>query len=82
MQAQVILSLEDEIVLLYGGRLWRRLAAAMAHAPGHPLPSWIGRFAFWRAQRAAERLHSRMRRDLLKLDEQLDSTLVFSGKRE
>ncbi|MBI2875401.1 MAG: preprotein translocase subunit SecA [Candidatus Tectomicrobia bacterium] len=79
---QAILSPEDEIVALYGGRLWRRLTAAMAHAPGHPLPSWIGRLAFRRAQRAAERLHSRIRRDLLKLDEQLDSTLAFSGRRE
>jgi hypothetical protein len=34
------------------------------------------------AQRSAERLHRRMRRDLLKLDEHLDSTLAFSGRSE
>jgi hypothetical protein len=34
------------------------------------------------AQRAAERLHLRMRRDLLKADEQLDSALAFSGRSE
>jgi preprotein translocase subunit SecA len=38
--------------------------------------------AVLRAQRAAERLHSRARRELLKLDEQLDSTLAFSGRLE
>jgi len=34
------------------------------------------------AQRAAERLHSRMRRDLLKIDEHLETALAFSGRQE
>ena len=38
--------------------------------------------AVLRAQRAAERLHSRARRELLRQDEQLDSTLAFSGRLE
>jgi hypothetical protein len=32
-----------------------------------------------RAQRAAERLHSRVRRDLLKHDAQTEATLAFAG---
>jgi preprotein translocase subunit SecA len=35
-----------------------------------------------RAQRRAQRVHSRMRRDLLRFDEQLASTLAFSGRSE
>jgi len=34
------------------------------------------------AQRAAERLHYRMRRQLLKSDEQLVAALAFSGRSE
>ena len=34
------------------------------------------------AQRAAERAHGRMRRDLLRFDEQMDSALAFSGPGE
>jgi preprotein translocase subunit SecA len=38
--------------------------------------------AIQRAQRRAERLHARMRRDLLKMDERLGTTLAFSGRFE
>jgi preprotein translocase subunit SecA len=65
---EVFASLEDDLVVMHGGRFVR--------APG------AGARAVHRAQRAAERLHSRMRRDLLKLDEQLDSALAFSGRPE
>jgi len=34
------------------------------------------------SQRAAERKHYLMRRDLLKFDESVDSALAFSGKGE
>jgi preprotein translocase subunit SecA len=34
------------------------------------------------AQRSAERLHRRMRRDLLRTDEQLATALAFSGRSE
>jgi hypothetical protein len=34
------------------------------------------------AQRAAERLHLRMRKDLLRHDEQLEAALAFSGRSE
>jgi preprotein translocase subunit SecA len=35
-----------------------------------------------RAQRAAERLHARMRRAVLKVDDQLESALAFAGRTE
>jgi len=70
---EAIVSFEDELVTAYGSRLWRWFGVALP---------WLGRLVFRRAQRAAERLHSRMRRDLLKMDEHLDTALAFSGRRE
>ena len=46
------------------------------------LGAWLGRFALRRAQRAAERIHSRMRRDLMRLDRRLSDMLSFSGVQE
>jgi hypothetical protein len=43
---------------------------------------WFGRALFRSTQRAAERRHYRMRRDLLKMDEALDSALAFAGTGE
>jgi preprotein translocase subunit SecA len=79
--AEAIVSLEDELCRVYGGAPARRLAGLVG-APDSRLGSWAGRFALGHSQRAAGRLHSRMRRDLLKLDAQLDSTLAFSGRPE
>jgi preprotein translocase subunit SecA len=78
---EAIVSLEDELPAVHSGGLWRRFALAMAR-PGHPVPRWTGTRDVRRAQQGAERLHSRMRRDLLKMDEQLESALAFSGRRE
>jgi len=63
---EAIISLEDELAQVY------------AHPVSRMLPAWT----FRTAQRSAERLHKRMRRDLLKLDEHLDATLAFTGKSE
>jgi preprotein translocase subunit SecA len=71
---QAIISLEDELVRIYARRWWQKFN-------GRWRP--IGRAATVRmAQRAAERLHSRMRRNLLKSDEQLEAALAFSGRSE
>ncbi|MBI3013794.1 MAG: preprotein translocase subunit SecA [Candidatus Tectomicrobia bacterium] len=78
---QAILSLEDEIVSLGGGRFWPRLAAATG-SKGSPPAQPVANFAVRRAQRAAERLHSRIRRDLLKMDQMLGSSLAFTGRIE
>jgi preprotein translocase subunit SecA len=75
-----IVSLEDEIVRVYGGP-WRGLAIALGRSRGS-VPRWIGGLAFARAQGAAQRLYGRVRRDLLKMDEHLESALAFSGRPE
>ena len=78
---EAIISLEDELVTVYAGRVWRWVSRLTARAR-RPVARWIGALVFRRAQRAAERLHSRMRRDLLKTDEYLESALAFSGRPE
>jgi preprotein translocase subunit SecA len=76
---EAIVSLEDELAQVYTRRAWRKLGAAI----GREGRSSRARAAsLLMAQRAAERLHHRMRRDLLKMDERLDSTLAFSGRSE
>lgn len=76
-------SLEDELMSVYIGKGLRWLTSLLLSIPGF---GWIGRLIgkalFRRAQRAAERLHTRMRRDLLKMDEQLSETLAFAGRPE
>jgi len=46
------------------------------------LPRWLGRPVFALAQWRAERAYSRMRRDLLDLDDYLGDILAFSGRGE
>lgn len=76
---EVMVSLEDELAQIYAGRTWRKLGVAMGRE-GRSSRARAASLAM--AQRAAERLHHRMRRDLLKMDERLDSTLAFSGRSE
>jgi preprotein translocase subunit SecA len=77
---EAITSLEDELFLRYGG-WWARIARRTA-AGGRTLPRWLSRSILQRAQRRAERLHARMRAELLHNDEHLDTTLAFSGQPE
>jgi preprotein translocase subunit SecA len=67
-----IVSLEDELFQVHAGPLERRLAEGGV-APG---------LALARCQRAAARLHARIRRDLLRHDRELDRLLAFSGRAE
>jgi preprotein translocase subunit SecA len=76
-----MVALSDELVVRFGSRLLGELA--LASRPRHPAVRRVfDRSALRWAQRRAERLHSRMRRDLLKMDEQLASSLAFSGRPE
>jgi preprotein translocase subunit SecA len=63
---EAIVSDEDELARVYSSRVRKTL----------------GRPDLKQAQRAAERLHLRMRKDLLRADEQLDAALAFSGRSE
>ena len=80
--AEVIISLEDELVEVYIGKALRWTAAVLLRFPGGPVGRLFGKFLFRRAQRKAERLHGRMRHDLLKMDEQISDSLAFSGRSE
>jgi preprotein translocase subunit SecA len=82
---EAIVSFEDELVQVYSHGVWRLLGRFIGRSITHR-----GRGLSWKAlalpfriaQRSAERLHLQTRRDLLKFNEQLDSTLAFSGKSE
>jgi len=72
---QAILALEEDLVASF-------LPAVAALRRIGRLPPWLGRPMFAAAQWRAERAHSRARRDLLDLDEQLGDLLAFSGRGE
>jgi len=79
---EAILSLEDELIEVYTGRITRRLVKAILGKPGGLTARWIARGLFRRGQRSAEEQHARMRHDLLKMDEQMGQSLAFSGRQE
>ena len=78
---QTIMSLEDDLVRDYFGDalagFFRRHRKG-----GKPLPLWLGRSIAGLAQIGAERHHTKIRRDLLKLDDNLGDMLAFSGRAE
>jgi len=80
--SEAIVSLEDELVTVYVSKPLQWLAAAVLRRPRTLIVRCIGKILFHKAQRRAERLHARMRHDLLKMDEQLGDALAFSGRPE
>jgi len=78
---QVIVSLEDELFVQYAKGVAARLKK-LSRANGKPLPQWLGALLVSRAQAAAERHHGRIRRDLLRSDDQLSDLLAFTGRGE
>jgi preprotein translocase subunit SecA len=78
---EAIVSLEDELAVVYS-HTWLKTTSAITAARSHPLAERARWWRVWLAQRAAERLHLRMRGDLLRSDEQLDTALAFSGRSE
>ena len=77
---ELLVSLEDEIMTVYAGRLWRWLGSAAVRAL--PFAHRIGACVLRWAQRRAERRHARIRRDLLTMDEHLETALAFAGRLE
>jgi preprotein translocase subunit SecA len=73
-------SLEDELVTTFGSALLRGPAAVLLHLPLGG--QWAGRLLARMSQRSAERLHARLRRNLLKTDTQMEDALAFSGRLE
>ena len=75
---EMILSLEDELVKVYGSGGVGGLLARLGRATATRFAERLMRSA----QRAAEKSHSKLRRDMLKMDEQIRTTLAFSGTSE
>jgi preprotein translocase subunit SecA len=75
---EAILSLEDSLLDFPLGVVLSQLAKTAGGSTGDRM----GRAASRYAQRRAERLHARMRMDLLRSDQWQAKTLAISGKRE
>jgi preprotein translocase subunit SecA len=74
---EAILSLDDALLDVIG---WPRLRRIIQQSV--PAENRYVRFIFDRAQRRAERVHSRIRRHLLASDQRLGTLLAFSGEME
>jgi preprotein translocase subunit SecA len=78
---QVIVSLEDEIFFEFIKRNAPRLRK-MFSGSQVLLPNWFGRLLARTAQIAAENRNSRIRKQMLKMDQQLSDLLSFTGRGE
>ena len=78
---ETVTSLEDELLATPHGAVARWVARLLLTS-GKPLEGWAARLLARRAQQSAERLHARVRRELLQHEDQLESTLAFSGRVE
>jgi preprotein translocase subunit SecA len=76
---QTIVSLEDEIFIQYLSPVIRRMLGQLCSS-GRCLPDWLLACARRFIQRRAEAHHARTRRDMMKLDENLNDMLAFSGR--
>ena len=79
---EAIVCLEDELIIVYTNRMLQWLMVAMANILGGSLTRPAGKFIFRRAQHAAQRQHAKIRRNLLKFDEQISDSLAFTGRME
>ncbi|MFM9970494.1 MAG: preprotein translocase subunit SecA [Burkholderiales bacterium] len=76
-----ILSLEGPLLASFGQAL-RRVIVYFVGRLGPVCGRWLGMAAIRYAQRVTEKMHSRERKMLLKMDRQLGKTLSFSGRPE
>jgi preprotein translocase subunit SecA len=79
---EAIVCLEDELIIVYTNRILQLLMAAMANLLGGSLTGPAGKFIFRRAQHGAQRQYAKIRRNLLKFDEQISDSLAFIGRME
>ncbi len=78
---EAILSLEDELVGLYFGDGMKNLLSAIGRKT-RPVPRWVSSVLIALPQRMLERYHRRVRRELLKVDDQRGKLLAFTGAPE
>ncbi|HKK52312.1 MAG TPA: DEAD/DEAH box helicase [Myxococcota bacterium] len=81
---EAILSLEDPLLETHGGALLARIARGplAARLLEGRLGQGLARRVLRRAQRRAEALHRRLRREVLRADREIADTLAFSGRGE
>lgn len=79
---EAYISLEDELATVHIGKKVRWLAALSLRGGFRWVGRFIGEALIIRAQGSAERLHSRIRRQVMKMDEQTGTALAFSGRQE
>ncbi|MFU8897125.1 MAG: preprotein translocase subunit SecA [Gammaproteobacteria bacterium] len=79
---ELILSIEDDLVTDYFGKRLVGMLARFADKKTGRMPRWLGVPVLSWAQAAAEVHHGAIRRDLLKLDDNLGDMLAFSGRSE
>jgi preprotein translocase subunit SecA len=77
---ETVVSFEDELMTTSGAMV--KSLTQIILKSGFSLQGRVARFLVHRAQMSAERRHARIRRDLLKSEEQLASSLAFSGRME
>ena len=75
------LSLEDELFGELSGK-WLEMFFDRVAKPDQPAPSVLVKLLVAVAQNSAEKRHSGLRKDLLKLDDNLGDMLAFSGRGE
>ena len=78
---EAVMSLEDDLMASSRGRVSRWIAQWLLKS-GRPLQGRLAGFLVRRAQVSAERMHARVRRELFQSEDQLESTLAFSGRVE
>jgi len=78
---ETVASLEDDLLTTSRRLLWRWMARALVRR-GKPLQGKLAAFLVRQAQLSAESLHVRIRRDLLQHEDQLETSLAFSGRLE
>lgn len=78
---ETVTSMEDELLVTSQGAVLRWVTTLLLRS-GMPLEGWPARFLVRRAQRSAEHVHARLRRELLQHEDQIESTLAFAGRVE
>jgi preprotein translocase subunit SecA len=79
---EMAVSLEDDLVRVYGSPLARVLLTRLVRSEPSPFVDTLLMKVARMAQRAAERGHSRIRCNTLRMDEQIRNMLAFSGSLE
>jgi preprotein translocase subunit SecA len=74
---ELVASLDDELVTVFSPRLGKLVSGAMRERAG-PVPNPIARALRWHIQARAGRLHRRIRRQTLRLQDERDRTLAFA----